>query len=224
MPVKLTPARKREVLARIRAFMAADATDDEISKATGLTLGDVRELRRQVIRAETDLLQKRTDAEWFAEYRLKTEAMAGDLDMVIELARKEGTKQMTAVVGAVRAKAQIAKDVIEMGQTLGLISRKAQQHEIIGGIAVANLELSELRELIAQTAMVTARIVDRYEGATILDIDPGPAHRELAPKKTKALPAPAITEDAGAAPKRPPPHNRTRVAKGRRVVRGEARE
>ena len=215
MAVKLSPARRREVLARIRAYMAINATDDEIAKQTGLTLHDVRELRRQTLRAETEALKKRTDADWFSEFRIKAESWEADLDLIIQKARGDGTKQFTAVVGAVRAKCQIAKDVIEMGQTLGIVSRKPQQHEVVGGIAVAQLGLSELRTLIAEQAEKTANMVAAHDEGTIWDVETGPVYRTA--RNKAPLPPP---EGAGAKPMKVIAHSRTRVAKGRRVVRG----
>jgi hypothetical protein len=213
MALKLTAARRREVIAQIRTHIATGLDDDQIAKKTGLSLSDVRDFRRQVIRHETEILKGRTDQEWFAEYRLAQEANMRDLDMVIDLAREKGTKQLTAVVGAVRARAAIWKDMIETGQTLGLISRKPQQHEIVGGIAIANLETIEIRQLIAKAALVGQAMLDRYGGGTILDVDPGPIHH--GPAAPKAL-GPGPGSNAGGRPK---PHARTKVAGGRRVVR-----
>lgn len=198
----------------------------DIAREMGLSWKDFEELRAEFFRLEEETLRKKTDEEWFAEYVLLQQRNVNDLTKMLEELRDQ--RQPNAMVGAIKARADIYDRIVEKGQEFGFISKEPERKEIVGGVAVHNLSAVELREAITATAAATAALLMRYGGAReilpdakIIDVTPGDLYQS-APKR-KALPAVTVPpptaskERQVSARKR---HARNRVNKGRRVVRG----
>ena len=157
-----------EQLARLRSFIAAGETDHNICVELDVRPSELKQLKKQLFEQESVELNARSTADTFIEYRLRMERICDDLDGVHNGAT--AARQFTAAMGALKAKAAIIDKVIDRGQDMGLVSRAAKKHEVIGGVAVAHLTDSDLLDKMREIHTTTQTYIEHYGEKSISDI------------------------------------------------------
>ena len=157
-----------EQLARLRSYIAAGETDHNICVELDVRPSELKQLKKQLYEQESVELNARSTADTYIEYRLRMERICDDLDGVHNGAT--AARQFTAAMGALKAKAAIIDKVIDRGQDMGLVSRAAKKHEVIGGVAVAHLSDSDLLDKMREIHTTTQTSIEQYGEVSITDI------------------------------------------------------
>jgi len=213
--------------ARLRAYLVVSDDEHEIAKQLGLSWEDYEDLKRRYYAQEESDLRKRTDEEWFIDYLTKQRRNQEDLTRMMELF--EDSKQYNAMIGAVRARADINEKIIDRAQEFGFVSKEPDKKLVAHGHFVAT---GMSREEVKATNLRLRRerpgderepegLLERYgDERSIIDITPPKIHRSEHIEAPKPLALPAPIGSRAAEPR--PQHARNRVHKGRRVVRTKA--
>ena len=145
-------------------------TDRDMAGELSITLGDLRNLKRELLADELEEIANDSPAEVWAKYRLRMEGCVSDLDEIIEQSTDANVRGgFTAAVGAVKAKAQILDNVLKKGQELGVLHREPKKSIVVGGIAVTSVALEDLRELVATRRASVTGTVTKYAPTALVD-------------------------------------------------------
>lgn len=158
-------SEKRELLALIRAHLADGAPEHtqlvEL-EAFDVSLRELRGLRAEILSEEIDSVTTETAAEVFIRYRLRMEKCVGQLDDLVNRATAMSTAvALNAAVGAVKAKAQILNEVLDRGQSLGVVHKAQKEPARIAGIIVSDASLSDLKRLVRKRTAALEALAER---------------------------------------------------------------
>jgi predicted phage terminase large subunit-like protein len=156
-----TPARRYD-LASLRGFIAQNANADTILEVTGWSPTKLAGLQAELYAEQEQVRTNRRPEDVFVEYCIRTEHNMGDLDdLLIEY---RGSKQGSAMVGAIKAKQDLQDRVIKLGQELGLIKREPNRtlH------AVVDMSDPELRQWLNEKLHDLRSLADRGRDVHLL--------------------------------------------------------
>jgi hypothetical protein len=187
--------------------MAEGLTDEEVSKKLGLKFSDYESLKAKFIENEATIIREKSTEHTYVEFVLEQKRCINDLEELISSYDKE--KNMSAHVGAVRAKSDIVDKIVKMGQDFGLIERKADSGRMIAGKALINLTNIELKQFVLGEIQAVNEMMLRFGDQDIAALDPGALHRPL--PKTPVPKEPVKTSKRG----------RSKNYGGRRAVKGK---
>lgn len=169
-------------LAMLRSLMTVGDNDFGILSKTGWDPEALTVLQKELYRSELTRLARPAE-EVFVDYVLHQQEGIRDLNKLIErlMSAKEtvtdpttgqdqvidSVKHATAVVGAVKTKADIWDRMVQRGQDLGLIHRAPKRQEIIAGIAVTQISTRELKGEVGKAMAAFKGLLDRYGDAEL---------------------------------------------------------
>lgn len=209
----LTKSEIRHAIARVLEMLGEGKTDVEIRDDLGLDQDGYDLLKRKMYEVEGDRIRGRSIEETFIDYMTDQRACVKELD---DIAKAFAGNQLSAKVGAIRAKSDIVDKIVKFGQDIGLIDRRPEEKRILAGVMVADMSNKQLRGMITSELANLDKMVKTFGEGSILDMKPGQLHYD---------PVPAL--GAGAKGKTPA-KSKTNKAKankvhgGRRVVRKKA--
>jgi hypothetical protein len=170
------PRRKNEFL-NIRSLIAAGYDEKEIEDETGLSSDEVHQAVRDVLGAEQGRALALTPEALFTRLVIQTEDSLRGLDKIIN---QNMRTQPAAAVGAYKTKQQLFKDMISVGQSLGLVKKQA---DVRIGILV-NASTEDLGNLL-QAKVSEAQRLAALNGGHFLDVEVDEVH-----PSSRALAAP----------------------------------
>jgi len=212
----MTKDELRGAVARLLAHLGEGMSDAEARDAMGLEQDQFDRLKRKLYELEGERLRNRPVEEVFVDYMVEQRACLKALD---ELGDVFAPGQLSARVGAIRAKSDIVDKIVKFGQDIGLIDKRPEEKRILAGVMVSDMTNKQLRTMITSELANLNSLIGKYGEQSILDMDPGALHYDEKP----ALP-PAPMTKAGNTGKTKA-KNKTNKAKankvhgGRRVVR-----
>lgn len=175
MALRLSKENMRAALAALRSYLATGMTDQDICQTMGISWVDYEDLKNKLLESEAAKISSRSSEDVFVEYMLNQEINVRDLTEMIQ--GFKSSKQHAAMVGAVKARAEIYDKIIKTGQELGFIDKVPEKTEIVAGVVVKSLSEEELREqLLAGSANFQGKVLKYGIGSNIVDIEPGPTH------------------------------------------------
>lgn len=161
----------RTLLATMRVHLMANKTDLAIQEEMSLDTGDYNALKSELYEQEKTDINDKSVEDVFIAFGHRMEGCINDLDEIIK--DKKGTNP-NAVVGAVRAKADIINKIIDRGQEFGLIEKVPERKVVVAGLLVSKLDTKQLRKLISKQVGELGQIMDKYGDATMTELDPAP--------------------------------------------------
>lgn len=212
MALRLKEDQLRAACAKLRAYLAAGETDHKACEQLGMSWADFEELKARMMEFEVERVKDTPPEQIYVEYLINQESNIQALtDMIGQF---QESRQATAMVGAVKARAEIYDKMIAKGQEFGFVKKVPERQEIVAGIMVATLSNEELRAAIAGEMTSLHGLMDAYGTKPIIDVTPGKLHYSMPP------PAPQPLLSAGG--EEPKQHARNKVHKGRRVTKEKA--
>lgn len=206
MGLRMKESELRAVCAKLRTYLSQNMTDVEVCEKLKISWGDYEELKSKMIAFEAEHVRNRSPEQVYVEYLMAQEKNIKSLSDMIE--HYKDIKQHTAVVGAVKARAEILDKMIAKGQEFGFIDKKPERTEVVAGIFVKDLSNDDIRSHITAALNGLGQLVSAYGESNIIDIEPGPTHFPD-PQEKRAL----------ASGDKPKGRARNLVHKGRRVVK-----
>ena len=167
-------------------------TTTEIMDYIGLSPKVFKILKHQVMDDKALELRNKPSEHVYVEYILAQQQNIKDLTKMIE--EFKNTKQFNALVGAIRARADLHDKIIAKGQEFGVF-RKEPERKVIAGILVAEMTRKDLKTAITGAISNLDKMVGMYGDGNIIDVPTGDLHYG------KALPPPGSEPSAPVAPK-----------------------
>lgn len=174
MTTRFTKAELKEAVTTIYAKLTEGKEDKEILEEMGLSAEDFDGLKRQMFDMKADELRGKPVEHVYVEYMVNQIQNVKDLTTMVK--DFKSSKQYNAMVGAIRARADIYDKLIDRGQSLGVIKREPTVTKVIGGILVGELTNVQLKEMITKELGELNRLMRRYGDKGIIDMDPGSLH------------------------------------------------
>jgi len=186
----------RFLVAAIRAQLAAGVTPQRLMEDMELTEADFNDLMAKLYAEDRLSRIDKPPEQMFTDYCLRQEGVIKDLDRLIH--KWTNGNQPQAVVGAARAKSEIIDRILKTGQELGLIHKAAERHLVIAGVAVSELNDSELRAKIAVQLEAVQSVMSRYGEIPMLEAKPPMrTHEPIQLAPTPAQKAAALSRSKG---------------------------
>jgi len=167
--------QKREVVAQVRALLAAGSTESEQLDALSpysVSSRELRGLRSEILTGELEQLNTASADETFLLYKLRMENCVRDLDAIVQRAAAVNPPSagiLAAAVSATKAKSQIIDTVLDRGQSLGVVHKAPKTTLTIGGVLVANASNTELKKLVRQKVVALEQLAERTALRDYLD-------------------------------------------------------
>ncbi len=173
---RLTRKQKLALAGDIYEQMIDGATEDEIIKDLGVSAEDFASAKNVLLETKGEQEERMSPRARFARYLIEQERNIVDLnDLVNNLNSKS---QYSAIIGAIRMRAEIADKVIATGQTLGLITKEPDKKLLLGGLALADMKEKDLRQGVLDAIGGLGKMLTKYQGDTnIRALAPGPLHQ-----------------------------------------------
>jgi len=158
---------QRKVKAEIRARLSNGMTDAEIMEEVGLTPAVYSTYKQQVLSDGLNEATCSSAGETWARYSLLMMGCVRDLDNIIlqgneAYADRGDTKPMTAVVGAIKAKAQILDGIIDRGQNLGVVHKEPDRSISVAGISVSSADPQRIETLVNERKKLLEDLMGSY--------------------------------------------------------------
>lgn len=185
--------------------------DDEVARNLGVSGDDYEELKGTMFKLKAEELRRKPSEQVYCEYILAQMANIHDLTAMVNQFRK--SNQYSAMVGAVRARADILDRIIDRGQEFDLVVRKPEEKRIVAGVLVANLSNEQLKTAIVRELGNMNKLIKSVAEGSIVEIEPGEiytGHPSSPPPEVTLVREPA-KKNARA--------NNAKVFTGRRVVK-----
>lgn len=190
------PSSKDRITFRTRISMGE--SDDEIMGSTKWTRDYLEDVRAAVIAEAVTSIHGKGREDIYAEYLIRSTDNIRQLSDVTEIAQREDG-DLRVAVGAIKAKQDILRESITVGQDLGFIPRKPQQTQI--SVLVAGMSNTDLKAMLATEVAETQRLVGRHGTTRFLALEAGPSRKAIVDAKDTSLTCSRPEREAVAVPK-----------------------
>ncbi len=205
-----------EAIGTIYTSMCEGKLDNEIMASMGLEPEEYKKLRAAMMDAKADEVRNQPTEHVYVEYMIKQAKNIADLTKMID--EFTTTKQYTALVGAIRIRAELYDKLIAKGQEFGLIHKEPDRKEIVAGVLVADLSNKQLKTAIVGELTNLNQLMSRYGDSKILDMAPGTLHH--GPR----LPPAAMADSAALGDRAKKPTSKTAKAKNAKRHAGRPKQ
>jgi hypothetical protein len=193
LTVTLSKAEKLEAAATVYEMMLAGESDDRIMSSLGMSVELFREAKKFMLEQRASEVRGKPREHVYVEYTIEQRSNIRALDTLID--KLDGLKQSNALVGAIRLRTDLVDRILERGFDLGIVRKTAEQHELIGGLAVAQMSAEDLRKAISDVTGRTADLMLKSGDVDIMAIETGELHRGEALVEASVDPDAAIEDD-----------------------------
>lgn len=156
--------QKKKDAIQYRACRALLWERERILLETGWSLQWFMSIEKYVGDEDRRLWSETDSRSIFASYREQQLQIAGELEDLSEIFR--GSKQFSALVSALRTRADVLDRIVKIGQELGVIHKTAKQLEVSGTVDVTQLNVTELRVHITKQVEEINRLLVPVDGGT----------------------------------------------------------
>jgi len=169
-PAKSKLPASKFLVAAIRAQLAAGTAATRIMEDMELSEAEYHQLLEQMYTEDRVERLDKSPEKVYLDYCLRQEGVIRDLDKLIK--KWTNGNQPQAVVGAARAKSEAIDRILQTGQQMGLIQKAPERHQIIAGIAVADMTDADLRSKISEQLEAVNAVMSRYGERDMLEVKP----------------------------------------------------
>lgn len=155
--------------------------DEEIADDMNVSINEIKKIKKHLYDEKSLEIRNKPVEHVYVEYMLSQMQNIEDLSRLIEDNRNVSAKGLSAVVGAIRTRADIYDRILAKGQECGLIKKVPNRTESVFGIFVEDLSNKELRNLIVKQVDGLGSLVNRFGEQNILEL-PAPEILHQGPK------------------------------------------
>ena len=170
----LTKADIEEAKASIWACLKEGKEDDEIMDLLGIDPAIYWGLRHQAIEDQATKLKAMPSEHVYIQYLLDQHQNIRELTNM--LADLKSTKQHNAMVGAIKARADLYDRLIAKGQEFGVFKKAAETKRIIAGVVVTELSKDDLKKAITKAILDLDQMMGSYGDVDITEMEAGSLH------------------------------------------------
>lgn len=168
----LTKQEQISAISTLYGLLLENKTLEEISDEMELDVEEIVFLQRKLVELKTEELQRKPAEHIYVEYMIEQLKDIQSLSTIIKKYEKfDGNpRDLSPIVGAIKAKHELYNGVIKMGQQCGVIKKVPERRENVHGILVAELSSNELRQMIVKQWSKVARMTAKVEDDNIIDL------------------------------------------------------
>ena len=181
--MRLTKEQIQAAVLTIFEHLSKGKSDKYIMRKMGFTAEEYEKIKIALFDYKADELRKRPDEHAYVEYLLNQNQNLRDLTKMID--NFDEAKQHSAMVAAIRVRAEIYDKLIAKAQEFGLIRKTPERKEIVAGVMVAELSNKELKKALVSELKMLDDLNRKFGGGDITSL-PRPESLHSGP----ALPAP----------------------------------
>lgn len=190
MKVKRRDKIKRGLLTSLRAKLARGESDLEIQQDLEITESRYLELLEELYREDANKRFNKPPEQSYIDFCLRQEGCIKDLNALIRKCKRSAQPQ--AMVSAIRAKSDIIDKMVQRGQDFGLLHKVPEQHQVVGGVVVANMSDAELRAQVVEQLETMRTMMKRYGELPMLEAAPKPLPAAPVKRASKASAEPKV--------------------------------
>ena len=184
--MRTTKEEIQEVVVTIHSRMLEGLSDQEIADEMGFSLDDFLKFKQTMFEIKSKEVKEKPNEHVYVEYMLEQTKNIKALTTVIDDAT--GTKNYSAIVNAVRTRADILDRVLNKGQEFGFIHREPDRKEIIAGKAITELSKDKLKSLILAELNSVNAMFKKFGDKNIIEVNEAKElHYDLKKDKKKML-------------------------------------
>lgn len=128
----------------VRTLISLNYNDFEMCEYLYVDAKELSKLKKEVYFEELSVHRQMTNEELFVQYKLQQMEVVKDLDVIVE--RFKGSKQLTALAAALKAKSDIYNEIINKGYEFGVIDKTPDKSALlVGNLDITSASLSDLR-------------------------------------------------------------------------------
>lgn len=192
----MTAAQRREkaIFDRVLDLLSQGEKDEDIAAELNLEDDEFADLKGKVLQEHGEALRRKTPERIYAEYvidsrgtlRMVNEAIV-EMQTSLQSDPKAAGRVGPALASLIRARHDVIGDLIKMGQTLGIVDKQDTEGQKIGGIIIAGVSESQMRDFIQTelrkfSALASEQPIELVEIGTLHYGEPG------RPDEIKAVP------------------------------------
>lgn len=147
--MKLKKKEAIEVVSTFLELVIQGKSIEDISDEMGYDISELSLLHGRLLEMKTLELQSKPVEHVYVEYMIEQLKNVHTLNDLIE-AFDGNSRNLAAVVGAVRLRSDIHDRIMEKGQACGVIRKVPEQRESLHGLIIADLTADDLRETIVR--------------------------------------------------------------------------
>lgn len=167
--LKHAPSAQRVILAELKCHIMEGKNDLEIQDVMMLTPTQFAAYKKSLYAQESEDLRTKTTEDVFLEYKWAQEQCIRELDDA--KAAFDSEKGGNAIVGAIKAKSEIIDKVMQIGQSMGVITKTPETKLVLNGHIIAGMSDADLRKEIAKEMGGLAQAMAKY-GEVNMDGEP----------------------------------------------------
>jgi len=135
---------RRVIVNDLKRLIGQNRTDDEIMEELGLSLNELRYYRKLMFKVGAEELRETSTEESYLDYCIRQRENLRELDKAIK--NFQGSRQYNALVGAIKAKADILNDMVDKGQALGFLDKVPDRLQVLAGIQLKDMSSKQMRD------------------------------------------------------------------------------
>jgi hypothetical protein len=176
----------RELSTMVFLKLVEGKNDDEIAEEMNISVKEVVKVKKRLYEDKAAEIKGKPVEHVYIEYLIAQSRNIEDLTTLITDNKNVSAKGLSAVVGAIRTRAEIHDKILVKGQECGLVKKVPNRTENVFGVFVEDLTNKELREYIVKQAGSLGSLVDKFGEQNILELPP-PTVLHEGPKLEESL-------------------------------------
>lgn len=165
---KLTKADIAEAKLTIWEALLEGRGDREIANDIGVAADVYKSLKYDLLEEKAHELRNKPQEHIYIEYILNQQKNIAVLDEMLREHSTEANKN--AIIGAVRARAELFDKLIAKGQEFGVF-KKTPEKKVVAGIVVSDLARDDLKQEILKSIAGLDKMMKRYGDSAIIDVE-----------------------------------------------------
>lgn len=190
--------------------------DSEIADAFGLSAEVYQKLKSKALDDKAEEIRGRPQEHTYVLYIIEQIRNMRELDTMLRDFRK--TKQYNAMLGALKLRSDLTDKILTRGQEFGIIAKKPDRKEIVGGIVIRDLTNEQLKRVVQRELKAVNEMMGSMDDTNILDVELGAIHHG------PALPPATEGETADSTISTPTKHARAKTSKTSAKARGRPKQ
>jgi len=172
--LKFTKSELTELAATIHGFLLAGDDETTIMERMRLDAETFNEAKRHLLETKSQAIKAMPNEHVYMEYVIEQRRNIKSLnDLITNLDDK---KQYNALVGAIRLRSEILDRIVAKGQEFGVMFKRAERKEVVGGLLVADMSSDDLRKAIGAQVKMLGEFVGKWGEKSFLDTPDAPIH------------------------------------------------
>lgn len=143
----------------VKTLVSLSYNDYEICEYLDIKGTELARLKKEIFFEEIMSTRQMTNEERFAQYKMQQMEIVKDIDVLVEQFKE--TKQLQALIGALKLKSEITDSIIAKGMEFGVIEKQPEKKAVlVGTLDITTASISELEKEIEKTSQEISKLMN----------------------------------------------------------------